>query len=151
MKVRVEITNVKEIQGKLDKLGQSLYILDEAMASIGKSLSTYFATVAFNSQGGVFDDVWATLNETYAIWKAKKLGTPIMVGTSSPHMRDSFTFDATSMSVYVYNTSDHFDYHQSTEDRHKLPRRQMIGVNDDVRGIINDIINEDIKSKIASV
>lgn len=147
--VQVQITNAAEISEKLGKLGESLYMMDEAMASIGKDLDTYFSTIAFNSQGGVYENVWSSLNDAYALWKAKKLGTPILVGTSIPHMRDSFTFESSSTSVYVYNTSDHFEFHQLGTS--KMPQRQMIGVNDDVRGIINDIINEDIKNKIASV
>lgn len=146
--VEVHITNAAEISQKLEKLGESLYMMDAAMATIGKDLSTYFATIAFNSQGGVYSNVWVALNDAYALWKAKKLGTPILVGTSIPHMRDSFTFESTSTSVYVTNTSDHFEFHQLGTS--KLPQRQMIGVNDDVRGIINDIINEDIKQKIES-
>lgn len=155
--VNVTISNYEDITDKLTKLGQSLYMFDSAMASIGKALVDYYSVVGFNSQGGVFDDgsggsgVWAPLASAYAAWKAKKIGTPILVGTNVPHMRDQFDYTADSDSVYISNTADYFKYHQSSESRSSnLPRRQMIGTNDDIRSIINDIIDADIKQKIAS-
>lgn len=149
LSIKVTITGANEIKAKLSKLGQRLYMFDAAMATIGKKLDTYYSTVAFNSQGGVFNTKWDSLNSSYASWKAKKLGTPILVGDSIPHMRDSFTFESSSNRVTVYNTSDHFEFHQV--GTRKMPQRPMIGVNNDVRGLINDIINKDIKDKIESV
>jgi phage gpG-like protein len=148
LSVQVNITGGDEIKDKLDKLGQSLYMFEAAMDSIGQSLVTYYSTLPFNSQGGVYDNVWPALSEAYALWKAKHLGTPILVADDTPHMQDSFTYQADQTSVTVGNSADYFEYLQLGTNR--MPQRQMIGVNDDVRGLINDIINSDIQAKIAA-
>jgi phage gpG-like protein len=158
LQVTVNLSQVEDIQDKLDKLGEKLYTFDLAMATIGQSLAEYYAGPAFDSQGGAFasdDDgggLWPALNPAYALYKAKHYGTPIMVALGTPHMRDLFTYESDDNSVTVGNTASYFQYHQSTEERTgNLPRREMIGVNETVKGLINDIINADIRDKIASV
>lgn len=63
-------------------------------------------------------------------------------------MQFSFYANADANSVVIGNSQPYFKYHQSTAPRTRLPRRQMLGINDDVRGIAQQLIQADIAAKI---
>lgn len=150
LQVSVKVSGGQETAARLTKLGQNLYLFKSAMESIGKATDEYFSSFPFTSQGGVFNDVWASLNAKYRLSKAKKYpGAPPLV--ASGKMKKSFTYSATNTGVTISNTADYFKYHQSTEARHKIPRRPMIEVNNAVLEIIGSIIQADIQKKIKAV
>lgn len=147
LQVSVTVSGTKEVQGKLRKLGQELYMLQGAMESIGESLSKYYRDVAFASQGGVFGAAWPRLSPQYAARKAKQYpGRSPLVRTGK--MQRGFDYDASRNSVTIFNESDHFVYHQSTAPRKKIPRRQMIGVNTTVKNTVKVIMEKEIAAKI---
>lgn len=157
--IQVNLSEIQQVQDRIDKLGRKLYQFDAVLEAIGKTVTEYYAGPAFDSQGGAFarsadnpdGGRWPALSPYYALYKAKKLRTPIMVGTSSPHMRDMFTYATDDTSVTIGNTSPHFVYHQSTEPRTRLPRRQMIGMNETIKGMIAEIVENDIRTKIGDI
>lgn len=65
-------------------------------------------------------------------------------------MQHSFTAVSTTTSVTIGNSKDYFKYHQSSAPRHKIPYRPMMAINDDVKTIVQNIIQADIRQKIAS-
>lgn len=152
----------------LDKIGKSFVMFKDAFQSIGKELTSYFSQQVFNSEGGILGDKWAPLNERYRNYKAtghtvldlalqreKRIGDGvnvypgrgILVRTGA--MQNSFTYDADNNSLTVGNTADYFVFHQSTrEPREKIPRRPMMALNEDVKTIISEIIDKDIKDKL---
>jgi hypothetical protein len=140
----------EKVDHALDMLGQKLVMFEEAFDDIGIELSAYFSGQVFASQGQIIDQDWPELSEKYEEWKAENYpGRPPLVRTGE--MQDSFNFESTDSSLTMYNTSDHFVYHQSTEPRKVIPRRAMMAVNDDVRNIIAFIFDMDIRRKIGSV
>lgn len=151
-KVQVTGKGAKEISAKLTKLGESLEDFTESMPDIGRELTEYFSGPAFLSQGGVFGQRWPSLSPAYQTYKIRHYRTfsnQILVRSSGQEsMQNSFTYSATRDSVTIGNSSDHFKYHQSALPRKKIPRRQMIGVNDEVSAKVNRIIEDDIKRKL---
>jgi hypothetical protein len=63
-------------------------------------------------------------------------------------MQFSFVAQATANSVVISNTKPYFKYHQSTEPRRRLPRRQMLGINDDVIDIVQQLVRAEVSAKI---
>lgn len=142
------ILEADKVDDALSMLGQSLVMFEEAFDNIGKNLSDYFSGQVFASQGQILGDQWPELSEQYEAWKAVNYpGRPPLIRTGE--MQDSFAYDSTDTSLTMFNTSDHFVYHQSTEPRTIIPRRAMMAVNDDVRSIIAYLFDQDINAKIA--
>lgn len=152
LSVKVTITGDKQVLSKIKKLGQSLYTYDLAMKSIGKKLTSYFGNEVFASQGGALGEKWPSLKPATIKRKNKMniiAGSMPLVGNNSPHMKDQFEYNAGSSFVVISNAADYFAYHQSNEPRRKLPRRVMMKTTPEVRAMVKDIIDSDIKNKLS--
>lgn len=147
MQVSVTISGDKEFIKKLDALGPKLQNFEGAFMLLGRELSNFYGSKVFASRGGALGDRWAPLSPVYAVQKAKKFpGRGILSATGM--MERSFTTKVTPSLLVIGNDAPYFKYHQSTEERHKLPRRPMMGVNSEVKAIVQTIIQADIKEKI---
>jgi len=147
MNVSITITGTREVRAKIKKLGSSIYDLKSSMSVIGRQAADYYANQGMLSQGGVFGSGWKPLSARYAARKAKLYpGRPILVATGT--MKDSFNYSATSTSVLVGNTAPQFKYHQSSEPRTKIPRRPMLGVNDQIKRMVREELTREITQKI---
>lgn len=162
--MHVVISGDKEIISKLRKLKQSIFTFERAMKTIGEELTSYFSNQVFASQGGILGERWPALSEKYRIYKAtghttlnlarQKAttnvntypGRGILVKTGE--MKNSFVFEADNKSVFITNTSDHFPFHQSNESRSKLPRRVMMKTTPEIRQVVTQIVDDEIKNKI---
>lgn len=161
LQIAITISGDKQTIEKLQKTGQGLANMGLAMNSIGKRLSSFYGNEVFASEGSAIDERWKPLSPKYKMYKAtghttmnskRKSsmrtypGAGILVKTGS--MKNSFKYDATKNSTTIRNTAPYFKYHQSTEARSKLPRRPMMGVNDNVRNIVYDIVDTYVKDQI---
>jgi hypothetical protein len=156
MQMSVHITGLDESKVKLDALKTGLVTgMQPALEEVGELGSKYFGGVAFQSKGSAFGQPWAPLAASTVSEKDKAgyRGYPDMVRTSE--MLNSFSFEMTEPGVVrLYNKAPYFKYHQSADDREKLPRRVMIGVNATLEAIVQTairkrvilIINEAIKA-----
>lgn len=147
MKIVITISGDKDEMARLKRLKAELFNFSRAMRQIGSQVSSYYAGEAFASQGGIFGKVWKPLSPVYAAWKAKHYpGRPPLELTGT--MRRSFRFSTSNTSATITNTSNHYKYHQSSAPRSKLPRRQMAGINNDVKTMVQRIIKDDINRKL---
>lgn len=73
--------------------------------------------------------------------------TPLVTGHPDG-MQFSFYANATSNSVTIGNTKPYFKYHQSTAPRKHLPRRQMLGINEDVISIVRQLAQAELGAKV---
>lgn len=148
-RVTIVIKGDKQIERKLKRLGDTITDLKRPMDKIGKEAGRYFSNQGFASQGGVFGAPWQRLSPGYAIAKAGKYpGRPPLVKTGK--MRNSFTHRSSKDSVIISNNASYFKYHQSTQPRKRLPRRQMMGVNDNINRMVRKHIRNEIVSKLRS-
>ncbi len=148
--VSVTVQGTDKELAKLKSLGAKLYDFRGAMQDIGEEVTKYYSGQGFASQGGVFDNVWPSLSPVYAKLKAKNYpGRSVLVKTG--RLQDSFRASSTSKSVVVTNTAPYMAYHQSTEPRSKMPYRPIMKVNDDVKSIVRQIIQEDVTQKLRTL
>lgn len=152
LQLDVKIAGDAKVMEKLKALGEDFLEFDEAMHEIGEELISYYGGQAYKSQGGVYGTPWAQLAPSTQAYKIKHYpqyaAVPLM---RTGAMAKSFGYVASAKEVEILNVADYFVYHQSSEPRHKLPRRPMLGVNDDVKKVIKKVIEEDLRGKLRSL
>lgn len=152
LSVSITVSGGADFINKLKALGPKLTNFSKPLKEIGTELKSYYSGQVFESQGGVYGTPWPQLSPSTQKYKVKHYAAysavPLMATTK---MRNSFRATVSPLRLVIDNTAPYFPYHQSAASRHKLPRRQMIGVNDDVKQIIKKIITKDINSKLHSL
>lgn len=150
--ININISGDMEFMAKLAKLPIELLDFKEALNETGKELKAYFGGQAFESQGGVFGTPWKALAGSTQAQKAKHYrqyaAVPLM---RTGDMKKGFTYKAGATHLEVTNKMDYFKYHQSTESRHKIPRRPMMGINKDVKNIIRKAFYKAMIAKMAGL
>ncbi len=122
------------------------------LKEIGNELVSYYSGQVFASQGGVLGEPWATLAHSTMAYKSKHYRAYAAIPLiATGTMKNSFEAKVTSRQLTIGNTAPYFVYHQSSAPRTRLPRRQMLGVNDDVKQIIKQIISRDLNSKLGAL
>lgn len=125
MQINVQMTGDREAIARLKRIGNGVLHLKPSMDEIGSYLTGFFSGEVFASRGGVIGEPWARLSARYAARKAKEFpGRIPLVRTGL--MNRSFKKDAGQMSVLLYNSSNHFDFHQLGTS--KMPARAMMKV-----------------------
>lgn len=150
--VAVNISGDAKFMSKLSGLMPALLDWTEALDKAGSDMVAYFSEQPFKSQGGVFGTPWAALSpRTIAIKSElyREYAAQPLIATTT--MKNSFEHSATSTHLEVTNSAPYFVYHQSTAPRHKIPRRPMFAVNDDVKGIIQDAFESNLATKIGGL
>ncbi len=149
MQVSITIKGSREVRQKLKGLGRSLYNFKGAMKTIGTLAISYYQNQAFNSQGGVYGNVWPRLSPRTIATKMRLypqyVNSPLI---ASRKMVNSFVAVSNETSVVISNEMPYYKYHQSTLPRRKIPRRQMAGINGPIRSIVKKTLQEDITRKI---
>lgn len=144
-------SNDSRIQSKLRLLANKGDLLGtELMDALGKLTAEYAEGPIFNSEGGVIGARWQPLSTKYMNWKNKNTNQSSLL-VFSGKMKDSFAWTAHSDYVEVGNNAPYFAYHQSSEPRTKMPRRQMIGFDETLKNQIKTKMRSDITRKLATV
>lgn len=147
LSVSIVISGNDEELTKLSKLKDSLGDFRSALKTIGDQMVRYYSSESFASQGGVFGSAWEALSPIYAKRKGKLYpGRGILVATGN--MQNSFTAESDNNSLLVTNTAEYAVYHQSTEQRSKMPYRPFMAVNDEIKGIVQQAMQDDIDEKL---
>lgn len=153
MEISVQITGDTQLIAKFKRLGVDLKDYTSVMKDIGQALSKYYSGPAFLSMGGVFGAKWPSLSPSYQIYKANHFRTfanSILVrGAGTDSMQNEFEYVATKDAVVIGNRAPYFKYHQSSLPRTKIPRRQMMGVNSEVRSTVVKLLQADINKKLS--
>lgn len=150
LSLTITLTGKREFVAKMAKLGNELHNMRRAFKEIVESTTSYFANEAFRSNGGVFRARWSPLSRKYANRKRRIWGNkPILIASGT--MQKNFYGEYNSTSAKISNKSKQFKYHQSSADRHVIPRRQMIGVNSKVKTMVREIIRADVSRKMRAV
>lgn len=151
MQISITIRGGAKVQAKLKRLGASLMDFTTAMRIIGERAAKYYANEGFASQGGVYGRVWPRLSAKTIVAKSKLYPQYVNVPlVASGKMKNSFVFSSNKNSAIITNSAPYYKYHQSTLPRRKLPRRQMAGINDPIKQIIRNVLQDDIKKKLRS-
>lgn len=101
-------------------------------AQSAQLLKNTFAVDVFNSQGAAIGEPWAPLSPATVAAKARTYGHTLpLIGTGN--MRASFATQVSKDQAVIYNTASYFKYHQSNQPRHRLPRRVMMKLTDNLK------------------
>lgn len=145
--IEVKVTGLKEVRRKMERLGSSIYDFKEEFDSIGRDVVAYYKGPGFASQGGVFGNKWQRLSVPYMRRKAKRYpGRPTLIATGA--MQQGFEHTSTKQSTTITNSDKKFKFHQSTRPRKVIPRRQMMGVNQTIRQMVQKEISAGLRKKI---
>lgn len=178
LQISVRITGTQATIDKLRRLDTSLLNFQAAMSQIGNELKSYYSGQVFASQGAVLGHPWPPLSPVTLLARGhsgkglkfesskqadfaglvlsrrlqggggSSLNFNILDDTGT--MKRSFYAKTTATSVTIGNDAPYFKYHQSSAPRHKIPYRPMLGINDDIRTIVHDIIQSDLSKKLES-
>lgn len=151
--VTVRITGTQDVINKLKRLDLGLLNFEKPLKTIGSELIDYYEGQVFASQGGALGVKWVALSAKTQAYKRKhypQYATSPLIRTGQMRY-NSFHFSASSNHLTIENSAPYFKYHQSTEARHKIPYRPMMGLNSDTNNIIKNVIKADIKSMIDGI
>lgn len=152
MQINVTITGDRELTAKLDRLEIALQDWSNPLKAIGEDLIRYYSDTVFNSMGGALGHPWARLAPSTVAFKSKHYrqyaAVPLM---ATGDMRESFTAENTNNTLRINNTAPYFVYHQSNAPRTRLPRRQMMGINTELKTMITKLIKEDVMMKVRAL
>lgn len=145
--VTISIKGDQEVMNKVKKLGDTMLHLKPAFDVIGKQARNYYATIGITDRGRPWGQEWRGYSKAYQEWKQRHYhGRPMMIVTG--RLERSFDWQADENSVRIFNTAPYFKYHQSSAERHRLPRRQMMGINAPIKRIVGEAISDEITRKI---
>lgn len=150
LRISIDVSGSNLTQQKLDRLNHGMTHLKSAMTEIGIEAVDYYRTVGFTDRGSAWGHKWPDLSMKYKQRKEKEFpGRPILVRNGTPGMKDSFNLKAGDTQVIIGNDKSYYKYHQSPDDRSsKLPRRQMAGVNEKVKRMVQSIIESKVKEML---
>ncbi|TFD14183.1 hypothetical protein E3T26_08650 [Cryobacterium sp. TMT1-21] len=143
--ITVTIQGDKELVAKLRGfIGSDGVNLKRGLGASGLYLTKFFSGEVFASRGGVIGKPWPRLNDSYAAWKARRWpGRPPLI--QSGEMLRSFQFKDSARKLELWNSSDHFEFHQDGT-RH-IPQRMMMRIDQQraarvVKYMIGDITEQ---------
>lgn len=167
MQITVTVTGLDEAIAKNQDLMTSLRDFREAMIGLGAALTEYYEQAPFITNGDVFGHTWAALKQTTANEKIRNMRKMAINGQSqilvrTGTMRRSFRAAPDTMSVYVDNSVKYWKYHQTGTGLrgfggsgvgrgNNLPQRQTVAVDEEVKAIVQKIIQTEVETKIKAV
>lgn len=147
MQIKITLKGGKDTVDKLNRVRDVLRDLRSEFQSSGKFMKDYYTKVPWTLDGTNFGERWQELNPKYAERKRKKYGSKPKLEASGD-MRRGFRYQTTKTTLRVSNEVAYFVYHQSTRPRRKIPRRQMLGLDDDLMRKVALIFADGIRVKI---
>lgn len=128
MNIQVAITGDRELVTRIGTfVGSDGLNLKRSMGASGLYLTRFFAGEVYTSRGRIIGKPWPRLNEGYAQWKARAFpGRPPLI--RSGEMNRSYKFKAAPRRLELWNSADHFDYHQDGTSR--IPARVTMRVDE---------------------
>jgi phage gpG-like protein len=146
----LKLYGIRETLQKLQRLDQGLASFKPELKQTGEFLQDYYIKAPFETEGTIYGSRWPKLSEPYATEKRKKyIAKPILERTGK--MRRAFTHEAADHQLVVSNPVPYFKYHQSSAPRTRLPRRQMIGLNDQIISKIFQIFRDSLGRKVKQI
>ena len=147
MQITFELQGEETLIAKMDLISQNLD-LSSGLDKIGQFLKDYYATEPFLSSGSVYGSTWAPLKMSTERDKFRQgySGTPMLIRTGA--MATSFDYYVDGNRVTIFNGQPYFKYHQSTLPRNKIPRRQMMAINEAIKGKVHDFLQQELVKKL---
>ena len=144
MDIQITVEGDRELARKMRSFVSGDLDLKRSLGASGLYLSRFFAGEVFASRGRVIGKPWPRLNDRYAAWKARKYpGRPPLV--RSGEMLRSFEFRAHPKRLDLWNSADHFQYHQEGEG---VPQRMMMRIDEQRAARVVKYLSSDIVAQM---
>lgn len=143
--LEIELQGSAKLKSSLIKLISSIDDWSSTLSVVGRTLTKFYSTVPFASQGGIYGARWSALTPKYASQKARKYpGRPILIASGG--MSTSFKSEADSKKVRIFNTNRLFPFHQLGGG--KLPQRVMMKLDRQRKEMLAQAIGTELKRKL---
>lgn len=167
MQVTVTVTGLDEAIAKNNALADLLHDWTEALTGLGKTLTDYFGSAPWVTDGAVFGERWRALRDTTIREKTRKMsasatgiggGAQPLIQTGA--MKAGFRFEASPNRLFIDNKMPYWKFHQTGTGAkgdgpvpgvgrgRNLPERMTAGVNEPVKALIQAAIGEAVQGKI---
>lgn len=135
VKIQFVIDGVVELSRMMVGVSTSIEDWTPALSASATQILDFITNDVFDSEGSALEQPWQELSPMYAAIKEHRYpGQPILVATGK--MRDSFNALIDPTTLTIGNTAPYFVYHQSSLPRHRLPRRVMLGLSQNLKEMI---------------
>ena len=143
MQILIKITGDKQTIKNLRSVKSELNDFSRPMRQIGSELKSFFSNDVFASQGGAIGHRWpalqsSTIKQKSARYRAHSVTPLIRTGA----MKNAFYSKSDRSSVLIGNNASYFVYHQSSAPRTRIPYRPMIAISEQVKTIVNRVIDD---------
>lgn len=146
MDIDITVTGDKELVQKLHQFTSGQLDLSRSMAATGLYLTRFFSGEVFTSRGGVIGKPWPRLTDSYARWKAEMWpGRPPLI--RSGEMMRSFKYKEGPRKLELWNSADHFDFHQ--EGTRYIPQRMMMRIDQQRAARVVEYMVEDVTDQLS--
>ncbi len=125
MQISWSIQGEKQLVRNIKQIGDEIKNWEPAFKQAAENLQKIFSDDVFRTEGGVIDEKWNPLKPRYLAQKLKD-GYPGDTLVKTGRMQNAFQYLVKSDYAEVWNSTQYFKYHQSSEPRKKLPRRVMM-------------------------
>lgn len=129
------IEGTTELSRKLVGIQTRLTDFSKPLKKISDSLVKSFSGEVFDTEGGSIGVKWAPLTLGTIMEKDSQGYTGGTLERTGA-MRRGFRGVVTSDQAVIGNDMDYFKYHQSNKPRHRLPRRVMMKLNENMKQMI---------------
>lgn len=125
MQLTWSIEGQQQLVRNIKKIGNEIKDWEPAFNQAAVNLKKIFTDDVFRTEGSVIDEKWNPLKPRYLAQKLKD-GYPADTLVKTGRMQNGFQHLVKSDYAEVWNSTQYFKYHQSSEPRKKLPRRVMM-------------------------
>ena len=128
----ITLEGEKQLSRRILKLADNVQDFRPELSKSTSFLKNFFGGEVFATRGGAIGESWVKRKKAYS-W-------PIL--ERSGKMRRSFKTKAEKLRGEVWNAVRYFKYHQSRLPRHKLPRRVMMKLTNQLKDEIIQIFHK---------
>lgn len=166
LQVTVKITGLDKAITANSDFAASIHDWQEALTGLGTTLTEYYSSAPWVSDGTIFGEAWRALKATTVKEKTRHMGDMATGGSPAQPlirtgaMKAGFQFKAGSNELFIDNKVKYWKYHQTGTGEKgdgvvpgvgrglNLPQRMTAGVDAPVKAMIQVAINESVETKI---
>lgn len=131
--LRWDIEGKRELSRRLEGMASHIKDMTTPFRKSADMLVGVYSKDVFDTQGAVFGRKWQRLSP-YTVAQKARAGygdKPILVRTGA--LQRGFRRIVASDQAVVYNDMEYFKYHQSNRPRHRIPRRILMRLDENLK------------------
>src|SRR6476469_1171636 len=142
-----KIEGEQHLSRRLNGMENSIKDLTTPFRKSADMLVGVFSRDVFDTEGAAIGKKWQRLSP-YTVAQKARQGYTAKPLVRTGAMQRAFRSIVASDQATVYNTASYFKYHQSNKPRSHLPRRVMIGLNENLKQSVVKIFQRYIHEEL---